>query len=186
MITNEVISFALVNDENEIDRIPLCEVLCVDEMIQTEFLARTDIAAHERKNSRRTSMFQSNSNSWLVKSEDEQGGDRTSSRTGNAFQIATDTNGYNSGRSYYLQAAGTNQKQEIIAVLRKFSKIARKRAEVKSSLRQTQDRVRETYISWQFQTGAALLIVAVLASSLHAKPKTHRPHSHLVETLRSM
>ena len=166
MITNEVLSFALVNDEIEIDRIPLCEVSCVDEMIQTEFLAGTDTerkTANERKHSRRNSIFQNNSNICL---EDEQGGDRTSSLTGNAFQIATDTNGYNSGRSYYLQAASEGQKQEIINLLQKSSTIARKKAEVKSSFRKTQDRVRETFLSWQFQTGAALLIVAVLVSSL--------------------
>jgi hypothetical protein len=164
-----VLSFALVNDENEIDRIPLCEVSCVDEMIQTEFLARTDTErkpANERKPSRKTLMFQSNSYIW---SEDEHGSDRTSSLTGHAFQIATDTNGYNSGRSYYLQAAGAGQKQDVINLLQKFSKIARMRAEVKSSFRKTQDRVRETYISWQFQTGAALLIVGVWVSSLRAK-----------------
>jgi hypothetical protein len=156
VITKEVVSFALVNDDNEIDRIPLCEVSCVDEMIGTEELEEED-------RDRRISTERKCSHNSKGRIEGGVGSDRniTSSLIGNAFQIATDTNGYNSGRSYYLQAASASQKQEIIAHLQVFAKSARKRAEVKSYFRKTQDRVQMFYISRQFQTTAALLIVAV-------------------------
>ena len=124
MITKEVVSFALVNHENEIDCIPLCEVSCVDEMIVTEDLSGEDLdrrIASERKFTQKNTIFRNNSKG---KFEEEERSDknRSSKLIGNAFQIATDTDGYNSGRSYYLQAASVSQKQEIVSLLQHSSK----------------------------------------------------------------
>ncbi len=162
MITKEVVSFALVNDENEIDRIPLCEVSCVDEMIGTDDLTGDDVdrrLSSENQPNNKIPKSQKNSKGKLDGEENEKY--ITPKLVGNAFQIATDSNGYNSGRSYYLQAASESQKQEIINHLQVFARSARKKAEVKSYFRKTQDRVQAWYTSRQFQTGAALLIVAV-------------------------
>ena len=79
----------------------------------------------------------------------------------NAFQVATIADGYNSGRSYYLQAESSDVKQRVITQLQALTESARKRAEVKSLFRKAQDRVRKVYVTRIFQTSAALLIVAV-------------------------
>jgi hypothetical protein len=132
-------------------------------MIGAEDLVGEDFerrVANERKQSRKNSMFHHNSKNKM-EAEEESDKKNTSKLIGNAFQIATDTNGYNSGRSYYLQTASASQKQEIIAHLKILATSARKKAEVKSLFRKTQDRVRALYISRPFQSGAALLIVAV-------------------------
>ncbi len=159
---------------------------CVDEMIGAEDLVGEDFerkVASERKQrlqSRKNSMFQHNSNNKM-EAEEESDKNSTSKLIGNAFQIATDTNGYNSGRSYYLQTASANQKQEIIAHLKTLATSARKKAEVKSLFRKTQDRVRAWYISRPFQSGAALLIVAVQSSLFIRILYSHRQIFFILE-----
>ena len=79
----------------------------------------------------------------------------------NALQIATVPDGYNSGRSYYLQAGSSQLKQEVSSQLQSLVYAARKKAEVQTHFGQAQASVRRVYVSKPFQYGAALLITAV-------------------------
>jgi hypothetical protein len=170
VITKKGISFALVDHEDEIDFIPLAEVESIDEMCGTEdiddeqFIPRT---LHYRKSKfrgsgGRESIFNtSRSITFTELNNEEENDESTSSLFVNAFQIATVTNGYNSGRSYYLQADSSQLKQQIICQLHDLAKLARKKAEETTWFRRIQGRVRAVYIHWIFQSTAALLIMAV-------------------------
>ena len=156
VITKERLSFALLGDESEIDFIPLSEVISIEEMCGGE----EDNTAGQQ--GRLKTLLQKSIalgfDNELELQDDE---DSTSRLFVNAIQIATIADGYNSGRSYYLQAESSEDKQKIIEQLRALTEIARKRAEVKTLFRKVQDRVRKVYNTRIFQCSAALLIVAV-------------------------
>ncbi len=97
----------------------------------------------------------------------EQRAENTSQLFVNAFQIATIPTGYNSGRSYYLQAESSELEHHVMTQLRTLANHARKKAEARSFLRKTQDRARAIYTARPFQIGASLLIVAV--NNLHVQ-----------------
>ena len=170
IITRDVMSFALMDDDDEIDFIPLAEVTSVDEMCGMEDANRDPIARKGPSDRKLGSKSQSSFNVLLQDfrsgASDEDGecnNESTSQLFVNAFQIATIPDGYNSGRSYYLQADSSDIKQQIISQLQILAKTARKKAEVKSSFRMAQDRVRGVYVTRSFQGVAALLIVAVIS-----------------------
>ena len=177
IITKDVMSFALMDDDNEIDFIPLAEVASVDEMCGTEDVD-SDLTARKGPSERRISAKRSHSNlnvmlqdfrSGIFDEDGEDTNENTSQLFVNAFQIATISDGYNSGRSYYLQADSGEIKQQIISQLQALAKNAKLKAEVKSSFRRTQDRVRSVYVARPFQGAAAFLIVAVNPSLPRAK-----------------
>ena len=109
--------------------------------------------------------------------------DATQSRFKHAMQVQTDAGGYNSGRTYYLQAADAAECDAIAASLAECGRRARKAAEAKSRVRRIQAAVCRAYESPPFQSFVVLLIVAVrrLASKLRraspqsrAEPCRHR------------
>jgi predicted RNA-binding protein YlxR (DUF448 family) len=159
VITKETLSFALLDDDSEIDFIPLSEVICVEEMCGVE---EANADGTTRKNCSGLNMLQRSMGSEEIDQQFEE--DSTSRLFVNAFQIATISDGYNSGRSYYLQADSSDVKQKVIEQLQALSQSARKRAEVKSLFRKFQDHVRQVYTTRIFQGSAALLIIAVSES----------------------
>ena len=159
VITKETLSFALLNDDIEIDFIPLSEVICVEEMSGVEDANADGIT---RKNYSGLNMSQKSMGSEILDPQFDE--DSTSRLFVNAFQIATIPDGYNSGRSYYLQADSSDVKQKVIEQLQALSRSARKRAEVKSLFRKVQDHVHQVYTTRIFQGSAAFLIIAVSKS----------------------
>jgi hypothetical protein len=153
------LSFALLNDDIEIDFIPLSEVICVEEMSGVEDANAGGIT---RKNYSGLNMSQKSMSSDISDPQFDE--DSTSRLFVNAFQIATISDGYNSGRSYYLQADSSDVKQKVIEQLQALSRSARKRAEVKSLFRKVQDHVHKVYTNRIFQGSAAFLIIAVSKS----------------------
>jgi predicted RNA-binding protein YlxR (DUF448 family) len=150
------LSFALLDDDSEIDFIPLSEVICVEEMCGVEDANADGLT---RKSCSGLNMLHKSLGSEDIELQFDD--DSTSRLFVNAFQIATIPDGYNSGRSYYLQADSSDVKQKVIEQLQALSQSARKRAEVKSLFRKVQDHVREVYTTKIFQGSAALLIIAV-------------------------
>ncbi len=183
VITKEIISFALIDEDSEIDFIPLSEVASVDEMWGVEDVEK--INRPDRRHGSNPRIQQSSLNMLIKKSRsfvrdsselEEVEEESTSRLFVNAFQIATIPDGYNSGRSYYLQADSSDIKQQIISQLQVLAKTAKKKAEVKSSFHKAQDRVRSLYVTGPFQGTAALLIVAVIFSaSLFQKMHENTP-----------
>jgi hypothetical protein len=177
VVTKQTLSFALRDDDIERDYIPLSEVSRVEQMRGAEESEPNKLS---QKSSRGLQILQKShsADSQEIERLDK---DSTSRLFVNAFQIATIPDGHNSGRSYYLQAESSEVKRKIIKQLQLLTESARKRAEAKSLFRQAQDRVRGIYITWIFQSGAALLIVAVSPSkrreSVSATCVAGGPHS---------
>ena len=69
--------------------------------------------------------------------------------------------GYNSGRSYHLQAASGLQYSKMLAELAAFSHQARKRAESSTRFAALQRRVRRIYHSRAFQAFSIACILMV-------------------------
>jgi hypothetical protein len=82
----------------------------------------------------------------------------------NELMIETHPEGYNSGRTYYLQAESKLSCQDKINKLNQYRAAAYERAHAQSAFRQAQLRVLKVYRSAIFQRLMALLIIA--ASSL--------------------
>jgi hypothetical protein len=132
LITKEIISFAFVGEEREVDYVPLCEVEFIMEM--------KDI---------------------IVDTGPHGIPDPDTTPDSGAVQIATVKDGHNSGRPYYIKPRDREALEELTRLLKKNSKAARKRAQAANSFRRAQYAVRKVYDSQPFQIFVALLISAV-------------------------
>jgi hypothetical protein len=77
------------------------------------------------------------------------------------LMIETAPDGFNSGRTYYLQAETKVLRQDIIIKISQYSISAYEKANAQSALSQAQLRVLKVYRSSLFQKFAAFLIAAV-------------------------
>jgi hypothetical protein len=93
-----------------------------------------------------------------MEADDKETGDE---KDENRLMIETHPEGYNSGRTYYLQAESKASCQDIIKKLLKYSTAAYERAHAQSVFRQAQLRVLKVYRSKVFQRLVALLIIMV-------------------------
>ena len=155
MITKEVISFAFVKDEMEIDHIPLSEVEFVREMVDIGE-RRSSITKIQNMNAECT--------------------EKGAGVCAHTLQISTIKDGHNSGRAYYIQIESKEKMDTLLTFLQASSKAARKRLEAQNAFRKTQYRVRKLYESNYSQAFIALLITLVNAPAL-PHPPTH-PHLH--------
>ncbi len=131
IITKDIISFAFVGDDNQIDYIPLADIEFVKEM--------KDIAN--------------------ASAGDPEG--KTDHEDRYRLQIATVLTGHNSGRAYQLSTKSKSSLQSLLDRLNKNAKAARKRASNKTLFRMLQQKVRKRYESQITQGIMALLIGAV-------------------------
>jgi hypothetical protein len=79
----------------------------------------------------------------------------------NGFLVETHPEGYNSGRTYYLQAESRASCQEIVRKLSQYSAAAKEKAYSRSVFAKAQRQVDKVYRSTMFQSLVALLIIAV-------------------------
>jgi hypothetical protein len=138
ILTKEIISFSFVGAETEIDYIPLDEVEFIKEM-------KDDVDVN-------------------ILNIDHGEQDASDGAGLHAIQIATDREGHNSGRDYYIQVSSKDSYDRLSAHLRKSSKAAKKRAEAHTAFRRSQYRVRKLYESKPCQVFVALMISAVMLS----------------------
>ncbi len=82
-------------------------------------------------------------------------------KQGNELLIETHPDGYNSGRTYYLQAESELLCRNLVKSLSLYSAAAHERAQAKSTFAMTQRRVDRVYRSSPFQGFFAVLIIAV-------------------------
>ena len=80
---------------------------------------------------------------------------------GNEFMIETNEDGYNSGRTYYLQADSSGACRDVSNKILQNSKLAIERANAKTAFAQAQQQVRKFYNSAIFQNLVAFLILMV-------------------------
>ena len=79
-----------------------------------------------------------------------------------SFQIRTVENGYNSGRTYYIQVQPKNDLDATISMIKVLVNSARKKAEVASRYNRAKLVARSVYDSSTFQMLSALLIILVI------------------------
>ncbi len=116
VVSKDVISFALVDDDTIVDEIPLAQVDTIQDMLDISHPEASDVLSLQDMEKSR--------------------------RFHHSFQIATIAGGHNSGRSYCLQAASAEQCRTLVRDLRVLAVIARDKAEAKTRFEKSQDRVR--------------------------------------------
>ena len=77
------------------------------------------------------------------------------------LQVATDPEGHNSGRSYYMRTTKKEIYDDFLPLLTKYTKTARKRAQASTVLQKAQRRVRKIYGHIICQSAFALIIIGV-------------------------
>jgi hypothetical protein len=94
----------------------------------------------------------------------------------NNFFLVTEEEGYNSGRKYYIQANSDTERREIIEMLTKVFKAAKKAKELQSRYARVKEKLHRITSSNQFQYFFAMLILAVSPPNplLSHKPCTLR------------
>jgi hypothetical protein len=90
----------------------------------------------------------------------------------NEFMIETSPEGYNSGRTYYLQADSSSSCRAISSKFLHCATVALERAHARTAFEQAQQRVRKVYRASWFQNSVALLIIAV-----SPPPSSTAPHT---------
>ena len=77
------------------------------------------------------------------------------------LQVATDPQGHNSGRSYYMRTSSKAVYDDFSLVLGRLAKAARKRAQASTIIQKAQLRVRKVYGRFICQSIFALIILGV-------------------------
>ena len=85
------------------------------------------------------------------------------------LQVATNPEGHNSGRTYYLRTCSKAIYSEIFPLLTNFSKTARERALASTHFRRAQLRVRVLYGHIVCQSMFALIIIGVSSKDFFCK-----------------
>ena len=129
IVTKEMIYFAFVESDEEVDRVPLAGVDFVKNY--NENLAVQSKSAHDQDHF--------------------------------CLQVATNSLGYNSGRSYMLRTDSRTIHSELILDLSQLSKVARKRAIATTNVQLIQLRVKKFYERDFCQGLVATVIMAVRA-----------------------
>ena len=111
VLTKDVISFAFVGEDSQIDHIPLAEIEFVKEMKEA-FDAHGDADQKEGAHNDQ-----------------------------HKLQIATLPTGYNSGRVYYLATRDRDMFSQLLPKLARLAKAARKRSEARTLFRMVQLKV---------------------------------------------
>ena len=127
---------AFVCKEQEIDRIPLAEVNSVKANVET-----TVMKNHER-NDQRGQVGQSQQDFFCL-------------------QVATQPEGYNSGRTYTFRTRSKELHDEISSLLNKLVDESKKLAEANSCFRKAQWKVKEIYDNSVCQSMIAVIILGV-------------------------
>ena len=131
LITKEYISFAFVRKEEEIDRIPLDGV----DFVKAHFEAAIMDGHIHDDNGQSQDFF--------------------------CLQVATNAEGYNSGRTYTFRTRSKDLYEDILPLLSKLAKNARRRAQARTWFRKLQWQVRRVYSLKICQSTIALIIMGV-------------------------
>jgi hypothetical protein len=89
------------------------------------------------------------------------------SKDANELMIETHPEGYNSGRTYYLQAESKAFCRQVVQQLNHYCKEAHERANAQTTFARAQHYVGKMYRSTIFQNLVAILIIAVCAQNHH-------------------
>ena len=88
------------------------------------------------------------------------------------LQVATNPLGYNSGRSYMLRSVSSSSRDEVLVLLSKLSKDAKKRAKAKTGFQKLQLKTKK-YYEKDFVQGFIALIIMTVSVTRPASPRLH-------------
>ncbi len=109
----------------------------------------------------------------LVREMDIVDGEDNEAKHANDFMIETHPEGYNSGRTYYLQANSKASCQELVRTLSQHCTAAHERAHARTAFAQAQLQVDRVYRSALFQGFFAVLIIAVRSCCIFQRIQIH-------------
>ena len=141
-------AFANLGDDFAFDAIPLAEVTSVEQINEKSL----------------------SSVSGLPPVESQKSADAARTLFQNAIQVKTDADGYNSGRTYYLQATSAEQCNSVCASVAVLARRARKAVVAGTLIRRLQGKVLRFYESMAFQSFVAVLIISVRSLLLTVGP----------------
>ena len=164
----------IANGDRMVDRIPMHEILSVNEMSQDPssiLLRPSAVFLHSRK-SRNYSLDAASSGELLRLASTEQPQtvpceETESRRFGGrtlAIQINTIADGFNFGKIYYLRAISNASNRAIVPKLTSAARAAKSRMHRNSLLQNSQDSVKRVHESFIFQLIMAILIMTVILS----------------------
>ena len=160
VIGKDLLYFAFINKDSIVDCIPLAEIVQIKKM-GTE-------PVPEGSNQRKHTSF-SNEADFNLSAHDFI----------RSIKLDTDPDGYNSGRSYYVQFKTDEEFERLFFKLTTFTKDAIKRFEARSCLERSQRSFRILHNSAPFQYTAAAFVMAVGPS--HPTPRRRaRPARALI------
>jgi hypothetical protein len=143
--TKTRIYLTFVSEDTVFDSIPLAEIASIQQINETT----------------RSEASNLNSSQQQPRQSPVKSADSSQTRFQHALQLKTISDGFNSGRTYNLQAASDEQCRVVCESLTRLARRAREDAATISSIRRAQARVAAVYESTLFQSGVALLIIAV-------------------------
>ena len=154
-MTKSDLYFALDGEDIIRDQIPLSEILAVDLMRESKDLETLLSDLRARQEGR-------DSISETRKRSASSGNSDSTSYIGlNVFQIQTGPEGFNAGRTYYIQGDSREQSEEISLKVREMARIAHRRARGSSRLLRLRSRAKAIYDSHLFQGLVVVLILTV-------------------------
>lgn len=196
--TDSKLYFALHDEDLVRDHIPLEEILSIDIMHEEKDLevllstfgvdrpGRASVGAISNKGRRRSSTknrrgsaianYISNALPRGSTHKDEDNSGNRTSAFYKAFQIHTVPGGFNSGRTYYLQAHSNQECETIVEKLNEYAAAARAKTHSASRAKLMQDRLRAVHDSRAFQSLSALVIITVASPSSNP---CHAPYHHV-------
>ena len=177
VITNKEIFIALVNEEVTRELIPLLEIITVEEQggKDEDPAVDPDGTTSTLTHSRSLRLQPAKSNGRLDSADDAVASTSfATARHADTIKIITKEDGYNAGRSYFLQISSHTTRLQVIGLLNKHISLLRRKAEARSKFKRSQDSVKRVINSSTFQALSALLIVAVPPPP--AQKSQQRPH----------
>ena len=95
------------------------------------------------------------------------------------WQIATNSEGYNSGRTYTLRTNSKSQYDDILPLMKRLVKVSKRRAQATTFFRKCQWRVRKIYAHNMCQAIVAVIIMGVsLPLPILQRPAYPLPFAH--------
>ena len=148
--TKKMIYLTFVREDTVFDSIPLAEIASIQQINEPARNESSTVSLLSTQQPRQSA----------AKSADS-----SQTRFQYALQLKTIPDGFNSGRTYNLQAASDEQCRTVCESILRLSRRAREEAAATSSIRRAQARVAAMYESTAFQSGVAVLIIAVISST---------------------
>jgi hypothetical protein len=175
LVSKDMLYVSRTSENVPIDTIPLHEIISVtgmsdDHRRESTMSSERVSSLHFGKRSNTTNPTSSDSNKHeMGMSENHSRATRLASEDfqfvrehyDKVFQIKTDQDGFNSGRTYYLQTNSKVERQDIIEELDHIVEKAKSKKAASSMLHGMQHKIRKIYNSYSFQMMVAFLIITV-------------------------